>query len=226
MKKYLILTILLFITLFSQLTLAQSQTTKPDRWLNTFYGVNAGKSNTRGADNAFFGYAAGKSNTTGLYNSFFGFMVGDSNKGGNSNSFFGSLAGSKNTFGEFNVFIGGTAGSKNTIGSYNTAIGMFTNVGSENLKFATAIGADAIVTSNNTIQLGRDKKDTVRIGKTGSNGLTLLCLNKSKEISNCSASNSIESLKQTIKKQQAEIEALIAIVCAQNKTANICLPKR
>ncbi len=155
---------------------------------NTIVGLNSGAENTIGNDNAFFGNRAGLLNTTGDSNSFLGSNAGFNNLTGTANTFVGFLSGSNNTSGDFNAFVGRSAGDSNTTGSSNSAFGNLADVGSGNLSNATAIGAGAIVTANDTIQLGRNGVDTVRIGTTGTAGSTSLCLNANNEISTCSSS--------------------------------------
>ncbi|NNE68700.1 MAG: tail fiber domain-containing protein [Pyrinomonadaceae bacterium] len=284
---------------------------------NSFFGRSAGFNNTTGADNSFFGRSSGRDsttannnsffgkdsglvNTTGANNAFFGMDAGSSNSIGWYNSFFGRSAGNSNTTGENNSFFGRNAGDTNTTGSNNTIIGRAGDVGSVDLTYATAIGSGAVVTASNTVQIGRDGSDTVRIGKLGTAGTTALCLNPIKEVSSCSSSiryksnieefrpgldlimklrpvsfnwneggmldlglvaeevekiepvltttNSegeiegvkydrigmvlvnavkeqqaqIEKQKEIIKRQQESIDALKALVCENNKTADIC----
>ncbi|HEV8368286.1 MAG TPA: tail fiber domain-containing protein [Pyrinomonadaceae bacterium] len=107
---------------------------------NIFVGQKAGINNTTGISNSFFGYIAG-SRSTGSKNSFFGIDAGEFNSSGNANSFFGA-----------------SAGVRNQTGSFNTAIGFGADVSSVagvgDLSNATAIGANAFVTQNNSLVLG------------------------------------------------------------------------
>lgn len=138
---------------------------------NSFFGSNAGLSNTGGFQNSFFGREAGTNNTGGSFNSFFGRSSGFSNTTGEANSFFGQDAGILNTTGGYNAFYGNTsgrqnttgrgnsffgvfAGDLNTTGNNNTAIGIGANVGANNLTFATALGASALVARSNSLVLG------------------------------------------------------------------------
>jgi trimeric autotransporter adhesin len=89
---------------------------------STFYGADAGRSNT-GALNSFVGQAAGSHNTTGGYNSFFGWGAGYYNDTGNYNSFFGKEAGFTNTEGYFNSFFGHGTGYSNITGGINSFFG-------------------------------------------------------------------------------------------------------
>lgn len=135
---------------------------------NSFYGSQAGLSNSAGGGNSFFGTQAGLLNTTGIINSFFGRSAGLSNTTGNGNSFIGTSAGSQNTTGFGNTFLGTTAGLTNTSGFSNTLVGTQADVGANNLSFAAAIGADSVVSTSNTIVLGRaNGLDRVEIPGTG-----------------------------------------------------------
>jgi hypothetical protein len=173
---------------------------------NIFAGVNAGNSNTTGGDNAFVGTNAGLSNLTGFNNSFFGTDAGRSNTA-NDNSFFGRSAGFANTTGTRNVFfgedagrfnltgsgnsfIGTQAGQNNTTGANNTIIGDSANVGSGILTFATALGSGAVVSTNNTVVLGRTLDTVVapnllQVAALGVGGSLALCRNASNQISTC-----------------------------------------
>ena len=149
----------------------------------SFFGEAAGRNNTNGTHNAFFGSYSGSQNTTGSFNSFLGADAGFLNVTGEANTFVGfrsgwSSAGSENTFvgsdagwqtttGIKNVFVGRTAGVVNKTGSNNTFIGYSAEPTIDNLNFATAIGANAIVSTSNTIVLGRSAgQDTVQVPGT------------------------------------------------------------
>jgi hypothetical protein len=138
---------------------------------NSFFGSNAGLSNTTGFQNSFFGREAGPNNTTGSFNSFFGRSTGLLNTTGSANSFFGQDSGLNNTTGSQNTFYGNATGHDNTTGgqnaffgmfagdvnqtgSRNTALGWGANVGAGNLTFATAVGANALAATNNSLVLG------------------------------------------------------------------------
>jgi hypothetical protein len=90
---------------------------------NSFFGNNAGSSNTTGSANSFFGRGAGQSNTIANGNSFFGRDAGNLNTEGVNNSFFGDRAGVSNATGNFNSFFGEQAGASNSTGSDNTFVG-------------------------------------------------------------------------------------------------------
>ncbi len=137
---------------------------------NLFVGFNSGLNSSTGEQNSFFGTSAGIANTSGNGNSFFGFNSGlqSSNLG---NSFFGAFSGQTNTSGFLNTAIGGDA---------DFSVG--------NLTHATVIGSGATVNSSNTIQLGRNGTDIVKIGKLDTAGATSVCLNTSNALATCSSS--------------------------------------
>jgi hypothetical protein len=184
---------------------------------NTFIGKDAGHGNTTGRDNTFVGNGAGADNTTGNYNIFIGSDAGERNTTAGGNIFIGLLAGGDNTIGDENTFIGGNVGERNTTGSSNTFVGRLAGTGntiglnntiigaranvSGNLIYATAIGAGAVVSDNNSVVLGRpDGSDAVRIPGAvlidgslvvhtlGSAGSTQICLNAADRLAPCSSS--------------------------------------
>ena len=132
---------------------------------NSFFGSSAGQSNTTAGGNSFFGREAGLTNTTGFQNSFFGSSAGERNTTGANNAFVGRNAGVNNSSGGNNAFFGTSAGGSNTEGSNNTIIGGSSNVGAGNLTYATAIGSGVVVSTSNTVVLGRNV-DTVQIPGT------------------------------------------------------------
>lgn len=134
--------------------------------LNAFFGIRSGQANTIGSYNAFFGSVAGLNNTTGFSNVFVGNNSGFENTAGSRNVFVGMEAGLNNETGDDNVFVGSLAGWNNVGGTKITAIGNGANVDAgSRLSYATAIGADARVSTNNTIFLGRPNgQDTVITG--------------------------------------------------------------
>jgi hypothetical protein len=157
---------------------------QPGPCCNLFAGRFAGN-NTTGADNSFFGIAAGIANTTGFSNSFFGHGAGLINTTGANNSFFGDAAGrdvagnGNSSFGTRAAGVAGGSGDNNTFigietdfnlngqtGSNNTLLGAKSKIvfptSGQQINFATAIGAGAVVNTSNTIVLGRNL-DTVRI---------------------------------------------------------------
>jgi len=112
-----------------------------------------------GTNNIFVGNGAGGGNTTGSENSFAGKDSGLSNTSGSGNSFFGNAA-----------------GNANTVGGNNSAFGNGAGFSAADLSYATVIGAGAIGTQSDTIQLGRNLIDVVKIGDLASVGASLtLC---------------------------------------------------
>ena len=66
-------------------------------------------------------------------------------------------------------------------------LGQSSDVNAGNLTFATAIGASAVATASNRIQLGRNGTDTVSIGLLTSASATAVCINGT-VLSSCSSS--------------------------------------
>ncbi len=120
---------------------------------NSFFGFVAGRFTTGGSNNSFFGNRVGIMNSSGNFNSFFGHRAGESSNG-SSNSFFGTGAGLINNSGNSNSFFGHDAGNFNSSGSFNVVIGDNADLGLQNLTNAVAIGANALVSQNNSLVLG------------------------------------------------------------------------
>ncbi|WP_339815135.1 hypothetical protein [uncultured Imperialibacter sp.] len=98
------------------------------------------------------GKTAAQGGSAGTDNTFLGANAGQATSG-NGNTFVGSNAGLANTSGAHNIFIGGDGGT-NTTGNFNTLIGDNADVGVDGLTNATAIGANAVVSTDNSIVLG------------------------------------------------------------------------
>lgn len=110
----------------------------------------------------YVGDSAGVSDTS-VFNTFVGRGTGPGNLIGNFNTFVGAAAGNGN-LGSSNTAIGRFAGLGITTGSNNTLLGANSNVSSGTLSYATAIGSDAVVGTNNTIVIGRSGgQDAVQI---------------------------------------------------------------
>lgn len=146
---------------------------------NSNFGTSAGSSNTTGSHNAIFGNAAsfanigsdnsvfgsdaGRTITNGSSNSFFGREAATALLSGNSNSFFGARAGRNMPSGTRNSLFGFEAGIARS-GDNLTLIGAQAQTSVDGLTYATAIGANATVSTSNTIVLGRTGgEDTVSI---------------------------------------------------------------
>jgi Chaperone of endosialidase len=159
---------------------------------NAFFGEQSGHSNTSGDDNSFFGQEAGKANTTGHSNSFFGEEAGLSNTTGYSNAFFGEEAGTANTTGHNLTVVGVNAGTTAVGSSNNTLIG-FNTEAAAGISNATAIGANAVVTTSNTMVLGTniigvEVPGKLLIGTLGVAGSQDLCRNAQNRVAGCSSS--------------------------------------
>ncbi len=121
---------------------------------NTFLGAGAGRFTTTGLENSFTGYQSGYTNADGGWNVFNGAYSGYANSSGSDNTFMGKNSGINNTFGNDNVMIGFSSGSGNTTGSDNVFIGHLAHGSTSGITNSVAIGANAIVSSNNAIVLG------------------------------------------------------------------------
>jgi hypothetical protein len=121
---------------------------------NTAVGNNTLQSNTTGGYNTAVGSIALVTNTTGSYNNAIGFIALLNNTTGRNNNAVGQLALLGNTTGSNNTAVGDVALQTNTTGSYITCVGANCNTGADGLTNATAIGANAEVTQNNSLVLG------------------------------------------------------------------------
>jgi Chaperone of endosialidase len=121
---------------------------------NTFYGNNAGASNTSGTTNSFFGNAAGVNNTTGTGNSFFGNVAGQYNNGGVNNTFLGTNAGEGNFVGSNNTMIGARAATLNNSLVNATAIGSYAAVSQNNSLVLGSINGVNLATANTNVGIG------------------------------------------------------------------------
>jgi hypothetical protein len=137
---------------------------------NTAVGDHALFSNTQGGTNVAIGIRAMLKSIGGLANTVVGADALKSSLFGTGNVAIGSLALS-NTTGDFNTGVGlyslltNVQGGSNTAlgyyalesnvsGNNNTGIGNLANVNQGNLSYATAIGADAVVSCSNCMVLG------------------------------------------------------------------------
>jgi hypothetical protein len=149
-----------------------------------FYGGIPGTEGypERKSENTFIGYASGFSNLTdgstfvgaysgahlngenSAFNTFVGYTSGY-NASGLGNVFVGAKTGVFHTSGDNNTYIGAWISWQNPLsGNYNTYLGSQAE-GIEGLTNATAIGANAKVTSSNSLVLG-DSSVNVGIGTT------------------------------------------------------------
>ncbi|NBR59944.1 MAG: hypothetical protein EBT89_12425, partial [Opitutaceae bacterium] len=106
---------------------------------NTAIGTYSLANNSSGSNNVALGLSALYSNTTNSYNTAVGYE------------------GLRSSTGTFNTSLGfqaGYYGTATTSGNYNTFIGAYAYANNAGYSNATAIGYNAVVTNNNTIQLG------------------------------------------------------------------------
>ena len=149
---------------------------------NSFFGAFSGNDTATGSNNSYHGFFAGAFNVTGTDNSAFGESAG-ALKTGSGGSFFGSGAGGNTSAaGSNNTFIGRDADfvvTQNVLSTNNTLLGANAKVNqignATPVNFATAIGAGAVVSTTNRVQLGRDGFDSVAIGFFANATATQVC---------------------------------------------------
>ena len=91
---------------------------------NAFFGFMSGNSNS-GTRNSFFGHQAGSTNTTGSYNTGLGYGAMGTNTTASNNVAIGAGSMESNTTGYDNVAIGRHSMRKNTTFYHNTAVGTY-----------------------------------------------------------------------------------------------------
>lgn len=134
---------------------------------NTMVGYHAGNLNRLTTGNAFVGAYAGAMNQTGNYNTFFGTRSGSQTLSSNNN-FYGFSSGIANTHGHGNVGIGDWSGRLNALGNNNLFLGQYSGADS-NVSNSIAIGNQATVSANNTIQIGQNNLGfQIQLGGPGS----------------------------------------------------------
>ncbi len=162
---------------------------------NIGIGVNAGRDNKSGSQNTIIGEGAfllstaatgnmaiGRQSlrtytaTGSTFNTALGNNSFDMLASGTFNTGVGNSVGSLQTSGGRNCYFGRRAGVTATAANANISGQSCTYVGTDSgpgsptqVSFATALGADALVTSSNTVVLGRTT-DIVAIGATGNDG--------------------------------------------------------
>jgi trimeric autotransporter adhesin len=142
---------------------------------NTAFGYTALKNNVNGSGNSAFGPEALHNNTSGERNIAIGNATLHENSTGSYNTVVGSSA-AYNLTGSWNTAVGNEALNSQTSGDGNTAIGHQAGAGNstygtflgygaspsgQNLTNATAIGYNAVVTTDHTIQLGNTQVTNV-----------------------------------------------------------------
>jgi hypothetical protein len=149
---------------------------------NTAVGAYVLQANTSGDSNTGLGAGVLYNNTTGFNNVALGVAALFENVSGRSNNAIGYDALRDNT-GSYNVAIGEVAGYSNTTGNNNTLIGYQADVNSGALTNATATGANAKVSSSNTMSFGdsnvekwgfglatTDSGKAIQVGSDSTNG--------------------------------------------------------
>jgi hypothetical protein len=123
---------------------------------NAAMGSGALELNTTGGANTASGWAALINNTTGNYNTAAGNEALYFSTTGSYNTASGIAALQQNTTGSDNTASGALALLWNITGSYNTGLGAGAGPDSKsnNLSYATAIGAGAVVSQSNALVLG------------------------------------------------------------------------
>ncbi len=111
---------------------------------NTFYGFQAGNTNTTGNYNTANGYQALYFNTTGTFNTALGYQTLRSNTTGDYNTASGSQALYSNTSGQSNTANGINALYSNTLGNFNTANGTQSLNSNTDGSYNTATGMNAL----------------------------------------------------------------------------------
>ena len=121
----------------------------------TILGNGAGNTSvSTGQYNTMIGYNSGGNMTSGSVNTLIGQSAGLRVTIGTNNTSIGAASGGNITTGLNNTIIGSQAGNSITGTSQNTCIGYNSNV-STGLTYGTALGANSLCSTSNTIQLGR-----------------------------------------------------------------------
>ena len=172
-------------------------------FMNIASGNSALYNNTEGYGNIASGRWSLSQNTTGANNIALGYASLYSNKTGNNNVGIGNESlYSMSTFSHNNTGVGTFAGAVNSLnlfgaGSNNTFVGYMSGVGiaAEAINHSTVLGANATVTTSNTVVLGQAGVDYVVIGATGRDASTdvLQVTGAAKIIGNMTASSFIPS---------------------------------
>ncbi len=122
---------------------------------NTAVGRGAMNQNTTGTANVAVGFLASDNNTTSDNNTAVGHAA-LTNSVGSNNTSIGKSSMLLNGGGSQNVAVGVLSMQTNTFGNSNTTIGYQSDVGAAGLNNATAIGANAVVSLDNSLVLGNN----------------------------------------------------------------------
>ena len=129
------------------------------------FGALSNFSGTGFNNNTGIGYANLSGLTTGYGNTSMGAETMASVGAGGENTVFGNQA-LRSATSSYNTVLGASAGNTVTSGSGNTIIGRGADVSSATLNYATAIGYGAVVTADNTMQLGNTSLTNVKTSGT------------------------------------------------------------
>ena len=138
-----------------------------DNSFNSAFGYNALYTNSSGIENTAVGYAGLNQNNTGSSNTAIGCQALESNTSGYGNTAVGYVALPFNIDGSYNTAVGNGAGLYTT-GSHNVCLGQGADISGSAIystaignssychehSYSTALGYNAVCTSNNQIMLG------------------------------------------------------------------------
>ncbi|WP_461115400.1 tail fiber domain-containing protein [Spirosoma jeollabukense] len=143
---------------------ANSLSANTTGYYNTAAGAGALQKNVSGYSNIAIGHNSTLVNTTGYSNVGVGENALGANIDGHDNTALGNASLLNNTSGSNNTASGLVALRYNTTGSRNTALGFDAgpSAASPNLTNSTAIGANAVVSTSNTIVLGDNTITSLR----------------------------------------------------------------
>jgi trimeric autotransporter adhesin len=128
---------------------------------NSAVGYYALYSNTSGSGNVANGLTALYFDSSGSYNTANGQEALYSNRSGSYNTASGEAALNSNTTGNDNIGVGFAAAEHDSTGNQITAVGYEADVSADGYTNATVIGAGALVSGSNTIQLGNTSVTTI-----------------------------------------------------------------
>lgn len=141
---------------------------------NTSVGYLSLQENIDGSGNVVIGAKALQSADTGNRNTAAGYQSLAENRSRLNHTAVGADALFSTRSGEGNTGIGNKSMDTNSSGSFNTGLGHNTDVSEPDLSNATAIGANALVSTSNTIQLGDvNVTSVVTAGRLTSGDITL-----------------------------------------------------
>jgi hypothetical protein len=217
---------------------------------NAFFGDNAGQANTTGNGNAFFGSGAGLSNTTGAFNT----LIGAGASATGNPSFATAIGAGASVSTSNTVVLGRSLGEDTVRIPGKLVLGALGGAGSTTLcrNIAGEISScssslrykDQIFSFRSGLELvGRLRPVTFNWKNTGERDLGLIAeevaaiepllvtRNEKGEIEgvkydqlNVVLINALKQQQEQIKQQQAEIEQLKQLVCADRPQAAVCKP--